>query len=183
MQEIQSNGETATVLIKAEPATMKRDSDPITMQPNTTPHTSAAMNVLDVPIQDPAFIGVEGGKLKIIKTPLENAMMNEQGVKAITREQLAEGLVALKIDNGYLPDFAATIGDNNRYREVAPLFPPNEGEKDFISLELADKPGTYLRHTSYNVINGPKNTNDVDNVFKQDSTWQFHSVNQGATNR
>lgn len=125
--------------------------------------------------QTPAFIGIEDGKLRIIELPLEQARKNEKGVQTITRVKLDGGLVALKVGDRYLPDFAKTIGPANQYREVAPVFPPKPGEKDFISLESAHEPGKYLRHFSHNVFNGAKNANEVDRVFQQDVTWHFHS--------
>ncbi len=128
------------------------------------------------------FIGVEGNRLKILQAKLENALKNENGVKTITSEKLDGGLVALKIGDRYLPDFAATIGDANKYREVAPVFPPEQGEKDFISLQSANKSDVYLRHSSYNVFNGGKydrekgKGTEAEKVFKQDVTWHFHEI-------
>jgi hypothetical protein len=125
--------------------------------------------------QTPAFIGIEDGKLRIIESPLEQARKNEKGVQTITRVQLDGGLVALKVGDRYLPDFAQEIGAANQYREVAPVFPPKPGEKDFISFESAHEPGKYLRHFSHNVFNGAKNDNEVESVFQQDVTWRFHA--------
>lgn len=127
--------------------------------------------------QTPAFIGLnEKGERKIIEMPLDKALNNGNSVKAITLERLGGGLVALKIGDRYLPDLSLTKGDVNRYKVVAPVYPPKAGEKDFFSLELANKPGTYLRHMSHNVFNGAKNTSEVDKVFKQDVTWHFHEI-------
>jgi hypothetical protein len=130
--------------------------------------------------QTPAFIGIEDGTLRIIEMPLEQALKNEKGVLTITRVQLDGGLVALKVSDRYLPDFAQEVGTANQYREVAPVFPPQPGEKDFISLESAHEPGTYLRHFSHNVFNGAKNDNEVEKVFQQDVTWHFHSTSQAT---
>ena len=124
--------------------------------------------------QTPAFIGVQEGQLKIIEMSLKGAWHSESGVQAIARVQLDGGLVALKIGDRYLPDFAQEIGDANVYREVAPVYPPKAGEKDFISLESATQPGTYLRHHSMRVFNGAKVSNEEDKVFKQDVTWHFY---------
>lgn len=128
------------------------------------------------------FIGVSENQLKILQATLEEGIRNENGVQTITREKLDGGLVALKIGDRYLPDFAATIGDANKYREVAPVFPPKAGEKDFISLELGNSPDVYLRHSSYRVFNGAMRAIDQPEVFLQDVTWHFHEVPSNSVN-
>lgn len=132
--------------------------------------------------QVPAFICVQDGQLKIVQLPLEKAFHIESGVQPIVRVQLEGGLVALKIGDRYLPDFADGVGDANRYREVAPLYAPQPGEKNFISLELASQPGTYLRHYTHKVFNGARYDSEEVKVFRQDVTWHFHETHSERGN-
>ena len=108
-------------------------------------------------------------------------------VMEIEKEELGDGIVALKVANG--PDAGSflTIQDDNSVKvmqypssnartqfKVRPPLEKEASDLSYLSFESVWHPNYFLRHANYQLFVSPATAADMKNmVYRQDASWLF----------